>query len=540
MKQPKLETVDSLAVSPTHSHVISAEFVRIRRLMNANKIADAWLAAQTVHEKHANDPLANYIMALILFTNKQKSESLSYAEAAVRHSPDNALYNLFLGKLYVDLEMPEFAPAVLAKAAALDKTMFHAPWTLADYYFGLGQGDKAIQYCQRALGLAPMESFNRIKLDYAACIAALGRVSEAESLYSELFSDPDLRRKALASYALLKKNDQNSEIAEHIRAELASTDLTQKDRSNLLLCLGRLFENGGKYDEAFHYFQESRKLSVNSHEIRHFRAKVDDKINTLVPDTVLRFQEFGDSSDKPIFVVGMPRSGTTLTEQIIAAHSQAFGVGEVKRIGLMAKKFACANGTAGLLAKMTEMGPSRWKAVSQQYMDLLNVLAPGARHTVDKMPHNFLNLGFIHFCFPNAKIIHCKRNPLDNFVSAFQNNMGSQHGYAYDQVAYGEHYLEYMRLMDHWKSVFPQSIYESQYENLTQNPEAEIRKILDFLGLPWEEACLRFNERKSTVKTFSRLEVRNPINTRSIGRWRNYEKHLSPIIAALNQAGIPI
>ena len=308
----------------------------------------------------------------------------------------------------------------------------------------------------------------------------------------------------------------------------------------MLLCLGRLYENGGKYDEAFQSFQESRKLLVSVHDIGQFRLNVADKINTITPDVMSRFQEFGDSSAKPIFVVGMPRSGTTLTEQIIAAHSQAEGVGELKRMDRIARKLADEKGMAGVLAKMTEVGPARWKAVSRQYLNLLDALVPDARYAVDKMPHNFDQLGFIHLCFPNAKIIHSMRNPLDTFISAFQNRMSGPHGYAYDQVTYGEYYLEYLRLMDHWKSVFPQSIYEIQYENLTQNPEAEVRKMLDFLGLPWEEACLSFNERQSTVKTFSRLQVRNPINTGSIARWRNYEKHLSPIMAVFQQAGVQV
>ena len=192
---------------------------------------------------------------------------------------------------------------------------------------------------------------------------------------------------------------------------------------------------------------------------------------------------------------------------------------------------------AGILAKMTELGPSRWKAVPQQYLNVLNALAPTARYAVDKMPHNFREIGFIHLCFPNAKIIHCRRNPLDTFVSTFQNSMNSSHSYAYDQSDYGEYYLEYLRLMNHWKSVFPESIYESDYEALTGNPETEVRKILDFLGLPWEEACLRFNERQSTVKTFSLMQVRNPINKGSIARWRKYEKHLSPIITVFKRAG---
>lgn len=536
MKRPKSKILDP--ASPTGK--ISAEYARIRKLIEVNEIVDAWNSAKALHEKHPNDPLANYAMAIILAESKRNSGALRFAEAAVKYAPDNPGYHLFLGKLYVDLEMLEFAPAALERAIALDSTMFQAPWIMAEYYFGLGQGDKAIQCYRNALEVVPKESMGPLKLRYADCIAAMGRVGEAERIYSELFRDESVRIGALEKLALLRKNDDKSKIAAQVRAELAAKNLDKKDRSLLLLCLGRLLENGGKYDEAFHSFQESRKLLVSTDNIRGFRAEVDDAIDTITPDIVSKFSGFGDASVKPIFVVGMPRSGTTMTEQIIASHSQVEGVGELRRMGRIAMKLADGRGMAGILAMMAETGPSRWKAVSQQYVNLLNALAPGAPHTVDKMPHNFRQIAFIHFCFPNAKIIHCKRNPLDNFISAFQNKINSTHGYAYDQTSYGEHYLEYTRIMNHWKSVFPGSIYESQYEVLTQNPEVEVRKILDFLNLPWEEECLRFNERQSTVKTLSRLEVRNPINTGSIDRWRNYEKHLSPIITVFKQVGVQI
>lgn len=536
MKRPK-----SIAPDPMSSaDAISAEYTRIRKLIEENEIVDAWNSANALHEKHSNHPLANYAMALILAGNKQRSAALRFAEAAVKYAPDNPGYHLFLGKLYVDLEMFEFAPAVLNRAVALDNTMFQAPWIMAEYYFGLGQGDRALQYYQNALGVAPKESMSLLKLGYANCIAAMGRVDEAETIYSELFGDEKVHILALVNSASLRKYDHGSKIAAQIRAELATTELDEKDRSLLLLRLGRLFENGGKYDEAFHFFQESRTLLAGNHDICRFRAEVDDVINIITPDVVSRFRGFGDASAKPIFVVGMPRSGTTMTEQIIASHSQVEGAGELNRISLLARKLADGKGISGILDKMTAAGPRNWKAVSQQYLNLLNALAPGARHAVDKMPHNFCHVGFIHFCFPNAKIIHCVRGPLDSFISAFQNNLQSFHSYAYDQTTYGEYYLEYMRLMNHWKSVVSGSIYDLQYEALVQNPEAEVRKMLEFLDLPWEEACLKFNEAESTVKTFSHLQVRNPINTGSVNRWRNYEKHLSPIITVLEQAGVQI
>jgi tetratricopeptide (TPR) repeat protein len=534
MKRPKPKIRDS--ASPVAE--ISAEYTRIRKLIEANEIVDAWNSAKVLHEKHPNDPLPNYAMAVILVGSKRNSAALRFAEAAVKYAPDNPGYHLFLGKLYVDLGMLEFAPPVLDRAVALDNTLFQAPWIMAEYYFGLGQGDKALQYYQTALEVVPKESMGFLKLAYANCIAAMGLIEDAETIFSGLLGDAGVRIIALAKLALLRKHDDESKIAVQIRTELAEKKLDDKERSLLLLSLGRLFENGGKFDDAFRNFQESRKLAVSTHDIHRFRSEVDDVIRTLTPAVMSKFGDFGDPTDRPIFVVGMPRSGTTMTEQIIASHSQVEGAGELNRISLMAKKFAGDKGMAGILEKMTAAGPLNWKAVSRQYLNLLEVLAPGARHVVDKMPHNFRHLGFIHFCFPNARIIHCRRAPLDNFISAFQNDLNNFHSYGYDQTAYGEYYLEYTRLMNHWKKAIPGRIYDLQYETLVQNPETEIRKMLEFLGLPWEESCLRFSERKSAIKTISRLQVRNAINTGSIARWRNYEKHLSPIIAVFKQAEI--
>lgn len=534
-----MKRAKSKAVDPASSAgKISVEYAQIRKQIDAGKIAEASNAARNLHEKHPDDPLSNYAMAIILVSSKKTSAALRFAEAAVKYAPDNPGYLLFLGKLYVDMGMLEFAPPVLDRAAALDNTMFQAPWIMAEYYFGLGQGDKALLYYQNALHVASKDSVDFVKLGYVKCIAAMGRVEEAEAIYSELLDNDKMRITALANLALLRNHDDESKIAALIRAELAAAELDDKKRSLLLLSLGRLFENGGKYDDAFRSFEESRKLVAAAHDIRRFRAEVDDLISTVTPAVVSKFRDFGDPTDRPIFVIGMPRSGTTMTEQIIASHSQVEGAGELDRISLIARKFAGDKGMAGILDKMTAFGPRNWKAVSQQYLNLIEALAPGARHVVDKMPHNFLHIGFINFCFPHAKIIHCRRAPLDNFISAFQSNLKSYHSYGSDQTTYGEYYLEYTRLMNHWKKVISGRIYDSQYETLVQNPETEVRKMLEFLGLPWEDSCLRFSERRSTIKTNSRLQVRNAINTGSVARWRNYETHLSPIIDVFKQAGI--
>ncbi|MDP1703064.1 MAG: sulfotransferase [Aestuariivirga sp.] len=539
MNQLKSKTHSPANAAASLAKEISLEFVRISKLSESGKDDEAWQAANALYAKHPNDGTANFIIALILAGNQQKSDALSYAEAAVKFAPDNAIYKVFLGKLYVELGMIEFAPDILHKAFAMDKTLYQAPLELAKYYYESGQGARALPYYDLALKSAPPASVSTIRLYRADCLRSLGRVSEAEADYNLAVGAPQHRVTGLIAIALLQKNDHTSDYAGQVRRELELPGLNNKERSVLLLCLGRMHENGRDYDNAFLNFDRSRKLSTSKFNLGNFVLQVDEASRVFTRDVFEKFRQFGHESEKPIFVIGMPRSGTTMTEQIIAAHSQAEGVGELARMGRLSSNFANRNGgMRQVLNKVTEVGPELWKDVPRQYLNLVNALAPDARRTVDKMPHNFLNLGFIHLCFPNARIIHCKRNPLDNFISAFQNPMNAFHSYSYDQVAYGKYYVDYLRLMDHWKAAMPGMIYESQYEELTANPEVEVRNILNFLGLPWEDACLKFNEREVTVKTFSRLQVRNPINTGSVARWRNYEKHLQPIMAVLEQAGV--
>jgi tetratricopeptide (TPR) repeat protein len=517
---------------------VANEFSRIGRLMVENKVDDAWAAANALYAEHPDNATANFTLALILDSNLQKADALEYAEAAVKFAPDNVRNLTFLGKLYVDLGMIEFAPKVLHKAFSLDASAYQAPWALATYYLHSGQGGRALPYFEMALKAAPAAARTEILSQRAECLRATARLDEAEADYDAVMAVPHLRVMALTQAALLRKNDQNSDYAEKIRRMLVEPGLSDRERSMLLQCLGRLFEIGRDYDQAFAHFEAAGKALNFIYDPSEFDQQVSDNIKVFTPDVFARFRSYGDDSEKPFFIVGMPRSGTTMTEQIIAAHSQAEGVGELDRMSRMAASFSSRSGMQEVLDTMSKAGPVEWKKAPQQYLNLIDALAPEVPHTVDKMPHNFMSLGFIHLCFPNARIVHARRNPLDNFISAFQNPMTLFHGYAFDQVAYGKYYVRYLELMDHWQKVVPTRLYESRYETLTANPEAEVRKLLGFLGLPWEEACLRFNERESTVRTFSQLQVRNPINTASVARWRRYEKHLAPIMGVLDAAGV--
>jgi tetratricopeptide (TPR) repeat protein len=517
---------------------IAEEFVRISKISDAGNKHEAWRAATVLHNKYPGEATPNFMLALMLNKDKENGKALAYAKEAVRLAPNNAIQKVFLGKLYVNTGLIEFATEILHSAYALDKTQYQAPLILGYYYAEAGQSDKALPYFERALKTSPPMVRYGILLAQATCLASLGRSDEAEAIFIELMDVPQLKSPALAQAAQLGKNDQHSGYAARIVKELEIPDLNILARSSLLLCLGRLHENGRDFDGAFENFEKSKSALRSQYQPSNFRNIIDDAVYVLTREVFEKYRSFGNPSDRPIFVVGMPRTGTTMTEQIIASHSQAEGVGELQRMMQMYEHISHPGGARQILRTMAEFGPEKWQDIPRQYLRLLDTLAPGARRTVDKMPHNFLYIGLIHLCFPSAKIINCRRNPLDSFISAFQNEMTRSHSYSYSQEAYAEHYIDYLHVMEHWKQSLPGSVFDLHYENITENPAEEVGNMLNFLGLPWEDACLKFHERGATVKTLSRAQVRDPINRRSVARWRNYEKHLGPIMMAFEKAGV--
>jgi hypothetical protein len=246
-----------------------------------------------------------------------------------------------------------------------------------------------------------------------------------------------------------------------------------------------------------------------------------------------RRKEMGVQTDLPVFVVGMPRSGTTLTEQIIGNHEKGGGAGEVVRLARFGQRFKHNADFVEFIRQMDELGPKTVRDMGQNYLDLLRFLVPGKDRVIDKMPHNFMMLGFVALLFPGARVVHTRRNAADTCWSCYQNRLNDGHRYSRDLRTLGLYYREYLRLMEHWKKVLPLRIYESNYEELTADPENEARKLIDFIGLEWDPACLDFRSARRAVHTISASQVHQPIYRTSIERWRRYEKHLGPLKEAL-------
>jgi hypothetical protein len=319
---------------------------------------------------------------------------------------------------------------------------------------------------------------------------------------------------------------------------LEEKNLTDDQKMNLSFGLGKAFEDLGQYEKSFHFILEANRLKRETfdYDISEDRVFIDNLKKTFDEQFIHQHSHSGYSSDAPIFIVGMPRSGTTLVEQILSAHPQVFGAGELRYMKIMIVD-SCSN-IEGLEYPQCFAGFSEndFKEFGKAYVNELRQFSKEVKYITDKMPHNFLNIGLIKLILPNAKIIHCQRNPVDTCWSIFKNFFAGIHNYAYNLRELGEYYKLYEGLMAHWRTILPGFLFEIQYEELVADQENQTRRLLEYCGLDWQDDCLSFHKSSRPVRTASSTQVRQPIYNNSVLLWKRYAKELQPLLEALDYA----
>jgi tetratricopeptide (TPR) repeat protein len=399
----------------------------------------------------------------------------------------------------------EEAMAAFRRAAELEPASADVHTALATALIGLGQADDAIVHLHEALRLLP---------EHAPAYSFLGELARED-------------RYALSSTEL-----------DAMRALVTKPETSPPHRVLLRFALGDVHERLTNYDEAFrHYCQANEaqhRLNIEDRtafDITAHRKLVDDLISGFTPEFFRRVAGFGSLSETPVFIVGMPRSGTTLVDRIISAHPQAASAGELvdmEKIVVDLPRLMDHRRTLDLLSQV-DQGTVEMQA--DRYLRRLQQISPEALRITDKMPQNYFYAGFIATLFPRARVVHCRRDPLDTCVSCFTHNFAD---FSTSLEGLGLYYREYERLMAHWRTVLPLPIYDLQYETLVAQPAAAIRELIGFCGLPWDDRCLAFHESRVPVHTVSRMQVRRPLYTSSLARWRQYEYHLEPLKRALS------
>lgn len=457
--------------------------------------------------------------------------------------PDYALAYDNLGTALKNHGQREEAEVAYQRALALKPDFAEACNNLGILLQEQGELARARDCYQQALRLRP--GFADASNNLATVLKEQGWLDEAAAQYQKTLQlDPD---HALACYNLSQFAGEGrahfrAGEMERIKAYLTAGKGSAQERSLFCFTLAELLNQQGAADEAFGYYRQANELyrGILRERNQAFdgqcqRALVDRVIAAHDPALFQRTQGWGCASQRPVFVVGMPRSGTTLVEQILASHPLVFGAGETGELTRLLNREAQGN-TSPAFQPIAELLPSSAAAqeLAGHYLQRLARLNAAAERIIDKTLENYLYLGLIAVVFPRARIIHCLRQPLDVCLSCyFQNFQNVNFASSLEDI--GTFYREHERLLAHWRQVLPSSIHEVRYEELIRQPETAIRGLLDFCGLSWDDRCLAFHQQRRNVRTASCLQVRKPLSARSIGRWKHYRSHLGPLLQVLGE-----
>ncbi|MDX1499807.1 MAG: sulfotransferase [Woeseiaceae bacterium] len=485
-------------------HVASHAAQAVRKLGKACEFIDRALALD------AANPVYRAQKASLLRLTGRLHEAVELARSLVGVRIPSASANNILGATLSHFDLHEEALAAFDAAIALNDGQPHYHFNRAAELRFLGRSDKAEAACNRVLALDP-------------------RNFECYLLRS------DLRRQT---------REQNH-VAE-LEAALAAGDADWRAEAQLRFALAKELEDLGDYGRSFAERSRGAALrwSKMQYDVREDIAVIDRIVEAFRPEE-FRDSAPGFGNDEPIFILGLPRTGTTLLEQILDGHSEVASAGELNNFATELMRLvhrqlgdrAPAN-REQLIAETVRMD---FRALGEAYIDSTRPLTGRVPHFIDKLPLNYLYAGLIHRALPNAKIIHMRRHPVAACYAVFKQPFRDAYPFSYALEDLAHYYLAYDRLMTHWRECIPgEAMTETWYEDLVVDTESEARRILEFCGLGWQPGCLEFHRRKTASTTASATQVRQPVYTTSIDLWQNYERELAPLIDILESGGIGI
>ena len=467
----------------------------------------------------------------------QFDEALAVARQALALSPQNADALAYMGAVYVEQKKVDLAFEALKKSLAIAPNKAETVNMLGRAFFEAGQPAKAIEVYRRAAALKPdfADPYNNM----GNALKELGKFDEALQAFETCLA---LKPETVGAYVNLadakKFRSSDDKHLAAIEGFLAKREALSEEReTQISFAAAKAYDDLKRYDEAFPLLLRGNALKRKS--IAYDEASVlgyFDRIRNVVTADLVRAKAgSGASTRKPIFVLGMPRSGTTLVEQILASHPRVAGAGELKDLNDTVNSVRGADGkTAPFPEFLPVLSGNDLARIGETYAAKLARHAPSAERITDKMPSNFYFLGLIHLALPGAKIIHTNRNPVDTCVSCFSKLFAGEQSQTYDLGELGRYYRAYHGLMAHWRQVLPAGAFlDVTYEEVVADTEGQARRILDFCGLAWDAKVLDFHRTERPVKTASSSQVRQPIYNSSVARWRNYEKFLQPLLAEL-------
>lgn len=470
------------------------------RLLQAGRVPEAIAAHERLLARQPDYAAGWYNLAYLLHRAQRHEAALVAYRRALDHGID-APEEVHLNRAAIlaeHLARPDEAERELDAALRLNPRHVPALVNLGALHEQRGERERAVDAYERALAIEPEQPL------------ALARLP-----------------------ALQRPRDAADPLIARLRAALARPGLAPLDRADLGFGLGRALDAVGAFDEAFAAYAEANragKLSAGPGAPRYDPAAHEALVDRLIR-AFARPVPAGDgppADTTPIFVCGMYRSGSTLVEQILASHPRVTAGGEIGLLPAIARRVLVPAGDA-----LAPLDPPRLHRLRAEYLGGVRTLHPHADRLTDKRPDNFLYIGLIKTLFPDARIVHTRRHPLDNCLSVYFLQLDPGTAYAHELADIAHWYRQYRRLMAHWKSLYGEAIHDVDYDALVAGLEPAVARLLAYCGLPWDEACLRFHETRTVVATPSAWQVREPLYARASGRWRHYDRHLAALRAAL-------
>lgn len=431
-----------------------------------------------------------------------------------------------LAKLYrIQNKLSKSIPA-FENLIKLDSNNFEALVSLGTIYTKLARYDDGIDSYKKALLINPNNA--RVYLSLGHVLKTLGRRDECEKAYEDAIKHFYLSGEAYWSLANLKtymfSDDQIKNMENALQEDMHPDELIQ-----MHFALGKAYESRKDYAASFNNYQKGnwnqrKKIDYNS---ENQKLSTDEQIDFFTTNRDLLNKHVGHSASDPIFILGLPRAGSTLIEQILSSHSQIEGTQELPNILTTSKKIRMQNETVGYPQNILNLSNNEFIKLGKDYIEDTRWARSSKPFFIDKMPNNFFHIGLIKLILPNAKIIDARRNPLDGCFSCFKQYFAKGQHFTYDLDDIARYYKDYLRLMDFWNSLYPDAIYTAQYEHIISNPETEIKSLLKYCNVDFEDSCLEFYKSNRPVKTASSEQVRQPIYKSGLDYWKNYSDNLT-------------
>ena len=525
------EQVDFLKTLPREP-LTAISYLSADRLLEAERVCRAFLMENKTHVEGMR------LLAEIATRNNILEDAEFLLESVIAFEPDHLDGNIQYA--HILLRRQRFHKAYDQAKKVFDnypQAKERTQPVYASACFGVGRNEEAISQYLEMVEATPTNAQLFISLGHI--YNTQGHPDKAAEAFKQAYKINPKFGDAYWSLANTKSYKFDDQQITVMQSSEASSDIPSLDQIQINFALGKAFEDRHDYKQAFHHYAKGNDLKkpTTHYVAEQLQRRIDSQISICTQAFLESKKDLGNNSADPIFIVGLPRSGSTLLEQILASHSQVDGTMELHNILDLAKRLRGRDNENDENPRypqiITELDNSYFERFGDQFMQDTQVYRESAPFFTDKMPNNFFHIGLIKLILPNAKIIDARRHPMACCFSGFKQLFGEGQEFSYGLADIGNYYRQYVKLMDHWDQVLPNFVLRVQHEDVVEDLETQVRRILDFCGLPFEEACLDFHKTERSVRTPSAEQVRQPIYKTGLDQWRNFEEHLQPLIDAL-------